>query len=937
MAVSYDNRKKSYDAMDDSQKQKYNEMAQSKWDSHIANQYIKQWQQEQTNNTPQQASNESNFNNQNDTKQENSTPKVYNQTTWYYETPKKEETPKTEVNPDLNVEKFWETNWQVSVKEWTAQQTGRPDYQLDSDARMQEITNNLNAYRQNNPEYFKDRQTFNTMFHYNDRDDSQKALLDTYWKKKQDIDKANLYTSWDSITNWMKDAEITPDQLNYIKEYSPEAYREWQQKQLDDINLRIANLATPADPTDNAELFNTLLQKLNLEPWDPYQIYDNWYSMCERLGVFSDSEKLKSYQNQLDANHSKMESIMNRYASSTWWTVSDALAAARMQKALAPYQQREVDLQNSYTTLLNWRNSNLAVANQSAQALAMQAAEDQRVWSERLQWLNFSLQTAQFRTPEQTQQLNLQVDQIRNNMSLLQQSKQNDLSLYNQYATSKLNNQLNYELTDLSVQDETQLKANLNNILSGYYSQYWDIIQRSQQQALEDILKYAKEKNIPVAQALTENFIKQLQTKDEYKQKIKSTYLTNNKSWYSKITLNGKDYLLKDGELVDMDFLDDGDAEINIREWLATFLSWKQDWQVGGWCWTFVNDYLQSLWLGRLVKDSVQDKKDLVNIDKSEVQVWDVAVFDYSWLGTWKWNSNQSSVSENSRKYGHVAIVTDVDRINNTVTLAESNYEWDKKITTTRKVALDNNSLYGFYSPTADVTVKMWEKWYSESRIWAYDKYLTNWTLPSDAKLKSMGWLDQFEAEVEAYKNDRWITTQYSQQAVDQVTELRKEFDKLDNVQAYRDMQTYYNKILASSNWTAAGDMSLIFAYMKMLDPRSVVREWEFATAQQTTWIPERVVIAYNQALNWTRLSEKQRTEFTNMAKQYLSDAAKLYNQELARYQSYVTYGWDKWSIWDYATIPWVYNINSFQSYSTWYGWGSVSDIDALVASRANM
>jgi hypothetical protein len=60
----------------------------------------------------------------------------------------------------------------------------------------------------------------------------------------------------------MKDADITPDQLNYIKEYSPEAYREWQQKQLDDINLRIANLATPADPTDTAELFNSLVNKL---------------------------------------------------------------------------------------------------------------------------------------------------------------------------------------------------------------------------------------------------------------------------------------------------------------------------------------------------------------------------------------------------------------------------------------------------------------------------------------------------------------------------------------------------------------------------------------------------------------------------------------------------------------------------------------------------
>jgi hypothetical protein len=60
----------------------------------------------------------------------------------------------------------------------------------------------------------------------------------------------------------MKDADITPDQLNYIKDYSPEAYREWQQKQQDEINLRIANLATPADPTNNAELFNSLVNKL---------------------------------------------------------------------------------------------------------------------------------------------------------------------------------------------------------------------------------------------------------------------------------------------------------------------------------------------------------------------------------------------------------------------------------------------------------------------------------------------------------------------------------------------------------------------------------------------------------------------------------------------------------------------------------------------------
>jgi hypothetical protein len=79
-----------------------------------------------------------------------------------------------------------------------------------------------------------------------------------------------------------------------------------------------------------------------------------------------------------------------------------------------------------------------------------------------------------------------------NDMALLQQSKQNDLSLYNQYATAKMQNQLQQELTDLSVEDEAQLKANLNNALSDYYKNYGDIIQRSQAQTVEDIIAYAK-------------------------------------------------------------------------------------------------------------------------------------------------------------------------------------------------------------------------------------------------------------------------------------------------------------------------------------------------------------------------------------------------------------------------------------------------------------
>ena len=233
--------------------------------------------------------------------------------------------------------------------------------------------------------------------------------------------------------------------------------------------------------------------------------------MCERLGVFSDSEKLSSYQNQLNQNHQKMEQIMSRYANSAGGTVSDALAAARMQKALAPYQQVEANLQNSYQILLNGRNSNLALANQSVQVMQAQAQEDQRIFNQRLQGLGFAMQTASYRTPEQQAQLQLTTTAISNEMNLLQQSKQQDLNLYNQYAGAKLQNQLQNELTDLSVSDPKQLRANLNNALTSYYEQYGDIIQRSQAQVVDDVINYANEKGISVAQAMTENFIKPLQ------------------------------------------------------------------------------------------------------------------------------------------------------------------------------------------------------------------------------------------------------------------------------------------------------------------------------------------------------------------------------------------------------------------------------------------
>lgn len=705
--MNYDDFKNKMNGLDESKRK---QVADLMWQSSMDETYKNYWNQYQTemnNQQPKQNQASNSFSSPETTYQN----QQQNQPTYQQQQPvqQQQQQPTYDPNEKLDTNMFGATDGKVRVQEGTAKYTGQADYTLDSDARMQEITNNLNAYRQNNPEYFKDRNTYNQMFHYNERNDAQKALLDSYRKKKESVDTAQRYTTGDSIISGMNDAEITNDQLNYIKEYSPEAYRERQQKQQDEVNLRIANLATPADPTANADLFNSLSKKLNLDPGESYKIYDNWESMCERLGVFRDSEKLQSYQNQLNQNHQKMESIMSRYANSAGWTVSDALAAARMQKALAPYQQVEANLQNSYQILLNGRNSNLALANQSVQVMQAQAQEDQRIFNQRLQGLGFAMQTASYRTPEQQAQLQLTTQAISNEMNLLQQSKQQDLNLYNQYAGAKLQNQLQNELTDLSVSDPKQLRANLNNALTSYYEQYGDIIQRSQAQVVDDIINYANEKGISVAQAMTENFIKPLQWKAEYKQKVATQYWMLSKQ--SVATINGKSvimttnpngsisyqYLEDPSETVTTakpyDLVDSSHLSLETWTWtytLGNFLEEKEstDWYKAWQCAKYVNDYLEKIGLGRYFwNEDIKTREWRINLDANTPKVWTVAIFDYGHItaSTWK-------------NHGHVGIVTKVYE-DGSFDVKDSNYNSDW-VVHTRHILAWSPSCKGFFDPS---------------------------------------------------------------------------------------------------------------------------------------------------------------------------------------------------------------------------------------------
>lgn len=90
----------------------------------------------------------------------------------------------------------------------------------------------------------------------------------------------------------------------------------------------------------------------------------------------------------------------------------------------------------------------------------------------------------------------------------------------------------------------------------------------------------------------------------------------------------------------------------------------------------------------------------------------------------------------------------------------------------------------------------------------------------------------------------------------------------------------------SASDPSAAGDLALIFNYMKVLDPGSTVREGEFATAQSAGSAWNSAGALYNRVMNGERLTQAQRTDFTGRAtKLYKGQEGRFKTQVLDRYQ----------------------------------------------------
>lgn len=146
--------------------------------------------------------------------------------------------------------------------------------------------------------------------------------------------------------------------------------------------------------------------------------------------------------------------------------------------------------------------------------------------------------------------------------------------------------------------------------------------------------------------------------------------------------------------------------------------------------------------------------------------------------------------------------------------------------------------------------------------------------------------------------------------------DLRKEFNALPEIKEWREIGNSYRQIYGqiggakANSATAQNDIAAVFSYMKMLDPGSVVREGEFANAQNAAGIPDQVRNLYNRAVSGNRLNPQQRNAM-------LASAAEVVRSRQGRVEGVA---------------------NQFRSYAADYGVepNRVAQFDRVIPPRAD-
>lgn len=142
---------------------------------------------------------------------------------------------------------------------------------------------------------------------------------------------------------------------------------------------------------------------------------------------------------------------------------------------------------------------------------------------------------------------------------------------------------------------------------------------------------------------------------------------------------------------------------------------------------------------------------------------------------------------------------------------------------------------------------------------------------------------DKFSGEVKPYaagNADPELTLEQSKHE----QSLRKEYTTLSS--DMRTIQDSVGKLHKGRELdSGAGDIGIVYAYMKMLDPASVVREGEYGTAEQVGGAAEKFLGLYNRLVKGERLTPVQRDQFVTAGEGFAGEKAERFGKLKSQFE----------------------------------------------------
>ena len=298
-----------------------------------------------------------------------------------------------------------------------------------------------------------------------------------------------------------------------------------------------------------------------------------------------------------------------------------------------------------------------------------------------------------------------------------------------------------------------------------------------------------------------------------------------------------------------------------------------------GQCGSFVNDYLQYIWMtdaaNRYYDNELSTKLNSINTEAPTV--WAIAVFDYNHIS-----------KSTGKNHGHVGIVTKVT--DDGIRVRDSNHNLNNpEVIEDRFIAKGsdewNNNLKWYFDPSKPAIDRSGTTWSSTSQAWTATDRLTltalrngqivNSKVPEVIDQLVKAGFSEDDINEALNQNMEYYLPDDQRAEKNAILSAFRSSDTVKNFQSSTEQLLGLSAAVEQENW--AGDLASIYMFMRAQDPKSVVREWEFEMAASTMGLAGEVQTWFTKLANWERLTPQQRQNFIDVTVKVLEAKKEAY------------------------------------------------------------